>query len=137
MTLIALLSCLIQLNWFTLFLCDHFWFTLFFVTLFMISFITTQSLFLDQYQYKPSPVSKRPTYDVYTYYQSVFVLRSGLTTDILLSLDDRFLYVTYWLFGELHQYDITDRRHPKLVGQVNSILFVFLGRVSWSVLKTS
>ncbi|KAK2173963.1 hypothetical protein NP493_840g00015 [Ridgeia piscesae] len=43
----------------------------------------------------------------------------ALTTDLLLSLDDRFLYVTCWLFGELRQYDITDRQHPKLVGQVS------------------
>ena len=42
----------------------------------------------------------------------------GLITDILLSLDDRFLYFSNWLHGDIRQYDITDRRHPKLVGQV-------------------
>jgi len=42
----------------------------------------------------------------------------GLITDIILSLDDRFLYFSNWLHGDIRQYDITDRRKPKLVGQV-------------------
>lgn len=41
----------------------------------------------------------------------------GLITDILLSLDDRFMYFSNWLHGDVRQYDITDRRNPKLVGQ--------------------
>ena len=41
----------------------------------------------------------------------------GLITDILISLDDRFLYLSLWLFGEVHQYDITDTSNPKLVGK--------------------
>jgi selenium-binding protein 1 len=42
----------------------------------------------------------------------------GLIGDILLSLDDRFLYFSNWLHGDIRQYDITNRRKPKLVGQV-------------------
>ncbi|UCD48725.1 MAG: hypothetical protein JSW27_14465 [Phycisphaerales bacterium] len=42
----------------------------------------------------------------------------GLVTDILLSLDDRFLYLANWLHGDIRQYDITDPSHPKLTGQV-------------------
>ncbi|XP_028280875.1 methanethiol oxidase isoform X2 [Parambassis ranga] len=42
----------------------------------------------------------------------------GLITDILISLDDRFLYFSNWLHGDIRQYDITDRRSPRLVGQV-------------------
>ncbi|NWU88293.1 SBP1A oxidase, partial [Onychorhynchus coronatus] len=42
----------------------------------------------------------------------------GLITDILISLDDRFLYFSNWLHGDVRQYDISDTRHPKLVGQV-------------------
>jgi selenium-binding protein 1 len=42
----------------------------------------------------------------------------GLITDILLSLDDRFVYFSNWLHGDIRQYDITDRSHPKLVGQI-------------------
>ena len=42
----------------------------------------------------------------------------GLITDILLSLDDRYLYLSNWLHGDVRQYDVTDRRRPRLVGQV-------------------
>ncbi|NXP65043.1 SBP1 oxidase, partial [Chloropsis cyanopogon] len=42
----------------------------------------------------------------------------GLITDILISLDDRFLYFSNWLHGDVRQYDISDPRHPRLVGQV-------------------
>ncbi|XP_017694993.1 PREDICTED: selenium-binding protein 1 [Lepidothrix coronata] len=42
----------------------------------------------------------------------------GLITDILISLDDRFLYFSNWLHGDVRQYEISDRRRPRLVGQV-------------------
>ena len=42
----------------------------------------------------------------------------GLITDILISMDDRFLYFSNWLHGDLRQYDITDPSNPKLTGQV-------------------
>lgn len=42
----------------------------------------------------------------------------GFITDILISLDDRFLYFSNWLHGDVRQYDISDTRKPKLVGQV-------------------
>lgn len=42
----------------------------------------------------------------------------SLITDILISLDDRYLYFSNWLHGDIRQYDITDRRNPRLVGQV-------------------
>ena len=41
-----------------------------------------------------------------------------LITDINLSLDDKFLYVSCWGTGELHQYDVSDPFSPKLVGMV-------------------
>jgi selenium-binding protein 1 len=41
-----------------------------------------------------------------------------LVTDIDLSVDDRFLYVSCWGTGELRQYDVTDPFAPKLVGSV-------------------
>ncbi len=41
-----------------------------------------------------------------------------LVTDIDLSLDDRFLYVSCWGTGELRQYDVSDPFHPKLTGSV-------------------
>ncbi|KAJ7393994.1 Methanethiol oxidase [Desmophyllum pertusum] len=42
----------------------------------------------------------------------------GLITDILLSLDDKFLYFSNWVHGDIRQYDVTDPTHPKLVGQL-------------------
>lgn len=41
-----------------------------------------------------------------------------LVTDIALSLDDRFLYVSCWGTGEMHQYDVSDPFAPKLAGKV-------------------
>lgn len=43
---------------------------------------------------------------------------NGMITDILISLDDRFLYLSHWLQGDVRQYDISDRKKPKLTGQV-------------------
>lgn len=43
----------------------------------------------------------------------------GLITDVLISLDDRFLYFSNWLHGDIRQYDISNTRKPKLVGQVS------------------
>jgi selenium-binding protein 1 len=39
-----------------------------------------------------------------------------LVTDIALSLDDRYLYVSCWGTGELRQYDVTDPFNPALTG---------------------
>merc|ERR1712047_66010 len=50
----------------------------------------------------------------------------GVMTDILISMDDRFLYFSNWLHGDVRQYDITDTRNPKLTGKrlyVTSSLF--------------
>jgi methanethiol oxidase len=41
-----------------------------------------------------------------------------LVSDINLSLDDRFLYVSCWGTGELRQYDVSDPFDPKLTGSV-------------------
>jgi selenium-binding protein 1 len=42
----------------------------------------------------------------------------GLITDILVSMDDRFLYFSNWLHGDVRQYDISDPAKPRLVGQL-------------------
>jgi selenium-binding protein 1 len=42
----------------------------------------------------------------------------GLITDLVLSLDDRFLYFSNWLHGDLRQYDVSDPANPKMTGQV-------------------
>jgi selenium-binding protein 1 len=41
-----------------------------------------------------------------------------LISDIALSLDDRFLYVSCWGTGELRQYDVSDPFNPVLTGTV-------------------
>lgn len=41
-----------------------------------------------------------------------------LVTDIDLSLDDKFLYVSCWGTGEMHQYDVSDPFKPNLSGKV-------------------
>jgi selenium-binding protein 1 len=41
-----------------------------------------------------------------------------LVTDIDLSLDDRFLYVSCWGTGDFKQYDVSDPFNPKLTGNV-------------------
>lgn len=48
----------------------------------------------------------------------------GMMADILISLDDKWLYMNNWLHGDLRQYDITDPMHPKLTGQL------FLGGIA-------
>ena len=42
----------------------------------------------------------------------------GVMTDIIISMDDKYLYFSNWLHGDIRQYDITDTRNPKLTGQV-------------------
>src|SRR5206468_11145127 len=42
----------------------------------------------------------------------------GLITDLLVSMDDRFLYFSNWLHGDLRQYDVSDPANPKLTGQL-------------------
>lgn len=55
-----------------------------------------------------------PSVDV----ESFPVPMPSLITDILISMDDRYLYFANWLHGDLRQYDITDRSNPRLAGQV-------------------
>jgi selenium-binding protein 1 len=52
----------------------------------------------------------------------------ALITDVVVSMDDRFLYFSSWLHGELRQYDISDPAHPRLTGQLQ--LGGVLGRPS-------
>jgi selenium-binding protein 1 len=46
-----------------------------------------------------------------------------LVTDINLSVDDRFLYVSCWGTGELRQYDVSDPFNPSLCGSVTNSLY--------------
>ncbi|HSM55078.1 MAG TPA: selenium-binding family protein [Candidatus Sulfomarinibacteraceae bacterium] len=42
----------------------------------------------------------------------------SLITDLLISMDDRYLYLSNWLHGDIRQYDISDPTNPRLTGQV-------------------
>ena len=35
----------------------------------------------------------------------------GVMTDIIISMDDKYLYFSNWLHGDIRQYDITDTRY--------------------------
>jgi selenium-binding protein 1 len=52
----------------------------------------------------------------------------ALITDLVVSMDDRFLYFSNWLHGDLRQYDISDPANPRLTGQLQ--LGGVLGRAS-------
>jgi len=42
----------------------------------------------------------------------------GLISDLVVSMDDRWLYFSNWLQGDVRQYDISNPAKPKLTGQV-------------------
>ena len=42
----------------------------------------------------------------------------GLITDLVLSMDDRYLYFSNWLHGDLRQYDVSDPANPVLKSSV-------------------
>jgi methanethiol oxidase len=42
----------------------------------------------------------------------------GLITDLVVSMDDRFLYLSNWLHGDLRQYDVSDPANPRLTGRL-------------------
>jgi selenium-binding protein 1 len=42
----------------------------------------------------------------------------GLITDLVLSMDDRFLYFSNWLQGDVRQYDVSDPANPRLTGKL-------------------
>ena len=44
----------------------------------------------------------------------------ALITDLVVSMDDRFLYFSNWLHGDLRQYDISDPANPRLTGNSSS-----------------
>lgn len=42
----------------------------------------------------------------------------GVITDIIISMNDQYLYISNWVHGDIRQYDITTPSKPKLTGQV-------------------
>ena len=61
------------------------------------------------------PVIKQPWLDVEGW---VLPQLPPLITDILISLDDKYLYFSNWLRGDVVQYDISDPAAPKLAGRL-------------------
>ncbi len=46
-----------------------------------------------------------------------FKVVAPFVTDINLSMDDRFLYVSCWGSGEMRQYDVSDPTNPRLTAR--------------------
>ncbi|KAG5671211.1 hypothetical protein PVAND_001422 [Polypedilum vanderplanki] len=42
----------------------------------------------------------------------------GMMVDLVISLDDRFLYFSNWFHGDVRQYDISDPLNPRMTGQI-------------------
>ena len=42
----------------------------------------------------------------------------GLITDLVLSMDDKALYFSNWLHGDLRRYDVSDPENPRLTGRL-------------------
>jgi selenium-binding protein 1 len=61
---------------------------------------------------EPAPAEKLP--DILKPFGAV----PPLVTDINLSLDDQWLYVSAWGTGEIKRYDVSDPLHPKETGSV-------------------
>lgn len=57
----------------------------------------------------------------------------SLITDVIISMDDKFIYFANWFHGDIRQYDITDPSNPKLVGQVwlGKLKNLFLCRIKY------
>lgn len=49
-------------------------------------------------------------------------------------MDDKYLYFSNWLQGDVRQYDITDTKNPKLVGQVSIITIATIAQHDNTVL---
>lgn len=52
------------------------------------------------------------------YHSNLLFSYIGMITDILISLDDKYLYLSNWFHGDVRQYDISDMDNPKLTGQI-------------------
>lgn len=42
----------------------------------------------------------------------------AMVADLVISMDDKYLYFSTWLHGEVYQYDITDPSNAKFVSKV-------------------
>lgn len=51
-------------------------------------------------------------------HRSFFSALPAFPCDLVISLDDKYLYVCNWLHGDIRQYEISRTCKPRLVGQV-------------------
>jgi methanethiol oxidase len=65
-------------------------------------------------KWQVDPVIEVPTRDV----AGVPFPVPGLITDLVLSMDDKWLYFSNWLHGDVRQYDVSDPAKPRLAGQL-------------------
>lgn len=72
-------------------------------------------------QWTATPVIKQPWVKVEGW---ILPELPPLITDILISLDDKYIYFSNWLRGDVAQYDITNPAIPRLAGRI------FLGGVA-------
>lgn len=68
----------------------------------------------DGTKWRAEPVIEVPSVEI----ESWPIPVPGLVTDLLVSLDDRWLYFVNWLHGDVRQYDISDPSQPQLTGQL-------------------
>lgn len=70
----------------------------------------------------PSPQPSVPEYNIYDAGAGPKNLgKVPLVTDVTLSQDDQFLYISCWLAGALLQYDVSDPHHPVFVGGIANL----------------
>lgn len=70
--------------------------------------------FKDGDDWKTEPVIEVPAREVKGWDFPV----PALITDLVLSMDDRWLYFSNWLHGDVRQYDVSDPSKPRLTGQL-------------------
>ncbi|XP_008939485.1 PREDICTED: selenium-binding protein 1-like [Merops nubicus] len=51
----------------------------------------------------------------------------AFTVDLVISMDDKYLYVSNWLHGDIRQYEISKNCKPRLVGQVRQLPCILRG----------
>jgi selenium-binding protein 1 len=68
----------------------------------------------DREKWKADPVIEVPPREVKGWPFPV----PGLITDLVLSMDDRWLYFSNWLHGDVRQYDVRNPAKPRLAGQL-------------------
>lgn len=63
--------------------------------------------------------SKRGTFSVAAAFSRALCFCAlAFTVDLIISTDDKYLYLSNWLHGDIRQYELSKTCKPRLVGQV-------------------